>query len=83
MIITSQGSVISPVLLNAMVNDITYKLGNGFGVSLFTDSEAIWKIWTIWQLQECVFKVSAVMSKHHSRTSNYITSLLLVDINVS
>ena len=40
---TRQGSVISPVLFNIMINDIFCRVGNGFGVSLFADDGAIWK----------------------------------------
>ena len=40
---TPQGSVISPVLFNIMINDIFAKIGGGFGLSLFADDGAIWK----------------------------------------
>lgn len=40
---TPQGSVISPVLFNVMINDIFDQVGTGFGKSLFADDGAIWK----------------------------------------
>jgi len=40
---TPQGSVISPVLFNIMINDIFGKVERGFGLSLFADDGAIWK----------------------------------------
>lgn len=40
---TPQGSVISPVLFNIMINDILMNIGRGFGQSLFADDGAIWK----------------------------------------
>ncbi len=38
-----QGSVISPVLFNLMINDIFEKLGNGNGGILYADDAVIWK----------------------------------------
>lgn len=40
---TPQGSVISPVLFNIMVNDIFDSIGQGFEKSLFADDGAVWK----------------------------------------
>ena len=40
---TPQGSVISPVLFNIMINDIFCKVEGAFGLSLFADDGAIWK----------------------------------------
>ena len=40
---TPQGSVISPILFNIMINDIFANIGGGFGLSLFADDGAIWK----------------------------------------
>ncbi len=40
---TPQGSVISPVLFNMMINDIFSKLEGSFGLSLFADDGAVWK----------------------------------------
>lgn len=40
---TPQGSVISPVLFNIMVNDMLDDVGVGFGRSLFADDGAVWK----------------------------------------
>ena len=40
---TPQGSVISPVLFNVMINDIFKNVGQGFGRSLFADDGAIWR----------------------------------------
>lgn len=40
---TPQGSVISPVLFNIMINDSFGKIERGFGLSLFADDGAIWK----------------------------------------
>ena len=40
---TPQGSVISPVLFNVMINDIFDNISEGFGLSLFADDGAIWK----------------------------------------
>ena len=40
---TPQGSVISPVLFNVMINDIFQDVGPGFGMSLFADDGAVWK----------------------------------------
>ena len=40
---TPQGSVISPVLFNIMINDIFSNVGGGLGLSLFADDGAIWK----------------------------------------
>ena len=40
---TPQGSVISQVLFNVMVNDIFKDIGSGFGFSLFADDGAVWK----------------------------------------
>ena len=40
---TPQGSVISPVLFNVMINDIFAKIGRGYSLSLFADDGAIWK----------------------------------------
>ncbi|KAG5852664.1 hypothetical protein ANANG_G00064980 [Anguilla anguilla] len=40
---TPQGSVISPVLFNIMINDIFSNIGRGFGQSLFADDGAIWR----------------------------------------
>lgn len=39
----TQGSVISPVLFNILVNGMFTKVGRGFGLSLFADDGAIWK----------------------------------------
>ena len=39
---TPQGSVISPVLFNVMINDIFKGLGVGYGMSLFADDGAFW-----------------------------------------
>lgn len=40
---TPQGSIISPVLFNVMVNDMFDDVGEGFGRSLFADDRAVWK----------------------------------------
>lgn len=40
---TPQGSVISPLLLNIMINYIFENNLRGFGLSLFADDGAIWK----------------------------------------
>lgn len=40
---TPQGSVISPVLFNIMINEIFSNIGRGMGQSLFADDGAIWK----------------------------------------
>lgn len=40
---TPQGSVISPVLFNIMINDMFGNTEKGFGLSLFADDGAIWK----------------------------------------
>ena len=40
---TAQGSVISQVLFNVMVNDIFKDIGSGFGFSLFADDGTLWK----------------------------------------
>ena len=40
---TPQGSVISPVLFNMMINDIFDKVEGAFGLSLFVDDGLIWK----------------------------------------
>ena len=40
---TPQGSVISPVLFNVMVNDIFKDIGSGFGFALFADDGTVWK----------------------------------------
>ena len=38
-----QGSVISPVLFNIMINDIFGEVEGAFGLFLFADDGAIWK----------------------------------------
>ena len=38
-----QGSVISPVLFDIVVNDVFAKIERGFGLSLFADDGATWK----------------------------------------
>lgn len=40
---TPQGSVISPVLFNVMINDIFENAQQGFGKSLFADDGALWR----------------------------------------
>ena len=40
---TPQGSGISLVLFNVMVNDNFKDIGSGFGFSLFADDGAVWK----------------------------------------
>ncbi len=40
---TLQGSVISPVLFNVIVNDMFDDVGDGFGRSLFVDDGEVWK----------------------------------------
>lgn len=40
---TPQGSVISPVLFNIMINDIFKNINSGFGRSLFADDGTIWR----------------------------------------
>ena len=40
---TPQGSVISPVLFNLMINDMFKEIGGDFGLSLFADDGAMWK----------------------------------------
>ena len=40
---TPQGSVISPVLFNILLNSMFSRVQNGFGLSLFVDDGAIWK----------------------------------------
>ena len=40
---TPQGSVISPVLFDILVNGMFNKVGKGFGFSLFGDDGATWK----------------------------------------
>lgn len=40
---TPQGSVISPVLFNIMINDIFHQVPSSFGKSLFADDGAVWK----------------------------------------
>lgn len=40
---TPQGSVISPVLFNVMINDIFKQVPSNFGKSLFADDGAVWK----------------------------------------
>lgn len=39
---TPQGSVISPVLFNIMINDMFFDLGHGSGRSLYADDGVIW-----------------------------------------
>ncbi|XP_059831098.1 uncharacterized protein LOC132396952 [Hypanus sabinus] len=41
--VTLQGSVISPVFFNVMINNNFEQVGTGFGKSLFADDGAIWK----------------------------------------
>lgn len=38
-----QGSVISPVIFNVMINDNFQKVYQGFGESFFADNGAIWR----------------------------------------
>ncbi|XP_013884305.1 RNA-directed DNA polymerase from mobile element jockey, partial [Austrofundulus limnaeus] len=40
---TPQGSIISPMLFNIMINDIFSNIDKSFGVSLFADDGIIWK----------------------------------------
>ena len=40
---TPQGSVISPVLFNVMINDIFQQVPSSFGKSLFADDGVVWK----------------------------------------
>lgn len=40
---TPQGSVISPVSVNVMVNDIFSRTEGDYGMYLFADDNAIWK----------------------------------------
>uniref|UniRef100_A0A3Q3AL86 Reverse transcriptase domain-containing protein n=1 Tax=Kryptolebias marmoratus TaxID=37003 RepID=A0A3Q3AL86_KRYMA len=40
---TPQGSIISPILFNIMINDIFSSIDKSFGVSLFADDGIIWK----------------------------------------
>ena len=77
---TPQGSVISPVLFNIMINDIFSNIGEGFGLSLFADDGAIWKRgrnmdFIVRQVQKALqsveewgmswgFKISALKSKY-------------------
>ena len=59
---TPQGSVISPVLFNVMINDIFKEIGVGFGLSLFADDGAVWKRgrnmkYTTERMQEALNKI--------------------------
>lgn len=38
-----QGSAISPILFNIMINDIFENVGTGIGYALYADDGAIWK----------------------------------------
>lgn len=40
---TPQGSVISPILFNLMINNIFYSIESGVGRSLYADDGALWK----------------------------------------
>ena len=40
---TWQGSVVSPILFNIMMNDMFQDVGPGFGLSLFADDGVLWK----------------------------------------
>lgn len=59
---TPQGSVISPVLFNVIVNDMFGEVVVGFGRSLFADDGAIWKRgrnvnYVMGQMQQALSKV--------------------------
>ncbi len=61
---TPQGSVISPVIFNVMINDIFSRLNGSFGMTLFADDAAVWKRgrnlnYIYKQLQQAINKVEA------------------------
>lgn len=65
---TPQRSVISPILLNIIVNDMFDGVGNGFERSLFADNKALWKRgcnieYLIKQMQCALDKVQAWADK--------------------
>lgn len=59
---TPQGSVISPILFNIMINDIFSEVHPGIGKSLFADDGSLWKrgknvAFTVRKVQEAVTQV--------------------------
>lgn len=71
---TPQGSVISPVLFNIMVNNMFDEVGSGFQKSLFADDGALWKRgrntgYLLKQIQCALNKVQAWSDKWGFRLS--------------
>ena len=71
---TPQGSVISPVLFNVMINDIFEQVPSSFGKSLFADDGAVWKKgrnlnYLFGQIQEAVDRVEMWANKWGFRIS--------------
>lgn len=79
---TPQGSVISPVLFNVMINDIFQQIPSSFGKSLFADDGALWKRgrninYLFEQVQEAVDQVVQWANKWGFRISTAKSNFMI------